>query len=94
MNDEKKLPALQGYLNLDELKKTILAAFGWSSFGSAAVIAVVLIGESAHRWYVGPYAPIFIMAASHIAGLLRAKYLSEKYLKAGERVEPMDSSRL
>lgn len=79
------LPPLQGYVNIGELKKTILAAFGWSSFGSAMVMLAVLIGESAHVWYVGPYAPIVIMALSQIAGFMRAQYLSQKFIREGEK---------
>lgn len=82
------LPSVSGYINLEELKKTILAAFGWSSFGSAAVILAVLIGETVHVWYVGPYAPIVIMAASQIAGMLRARYLGTKFLVQGQNRRP------
>ena len=80
----KQLPSLQGYINIEELKSTLLRALGTGSFSALGLTLLAVLLENAQKIYVGPSAAIVIAICSSAAALLRARSVGMKYLQAGE----------
>jgi hypothetical protein len=80
----KNLPSLQGYINVEELKSTLLKAFGAGSASALILTVLTVLLENASKIYAGPSAAIVISLASAAAALLKAYRVGMKYLQEGE----------
>ena len=80
----KNLPSLQGYINVEELKSTLLKAFGTGSVSALILTVLTVLLENASKIYAGPSAAIVISLASAAAALLKAYQVGMKYLQEGE----------
>jgi hypothetical protein len=80
----KNLPSLQGYINIEELKSTLLKAFGTGSVSALILTILTVILENLGRIYVGPAATIVISVASALAALIKAHQVGMKYLQEGK----------
>jgi hypothetical protein len=80
----KDLPSLQGYINIEELKLTLLRAFGTGSFSALILTMLTVLLENFGKIYVGPAAAIVISVASALAALLKAHQVGMKYLQEGQ----------
>lgn len=88
MNEEKQaLPEIRGYINFEELKRSLLQGFGQATLGGMAVYVAVVIGESAHLWYTGPQSATVIMLATSVAAFLRTKMVAKRYIAQGETLD-------
>lgn len=85
-NEElKRLPSLQGYLNLAELKAVVLKALGAGSITALMLSVITILLENAGTIYVGPGAAIVVSLASTLAALLRARQAGIKFMREGEQ---------
>jgi hypothetical protein len=80
----KDLPSLQGYINIEELKLTLLRAFGTGSVSALLLTMLTVLLENLSKIYVGPAAAIVISVASALAALLKAHQVGMKYLREGQ----------
>jgi len=80
----KNLPSLQGYINVEELKSTLLKAFGAGSASALILTVLTVLLENVSKIYAGPSAAIVISLASAAAALLKAYRVGMKYLQEGE----------
>lgn len=80
----KSLPSVQGYINVDELKSTLLKAFGTGSISALILTLLTVVLENLSKIYVGPAAAVVISVASALAALLKAHQVGMKYLQEGE----------
>jgi len=80
----KSLPSVQGYINVEELKSTLLKAFGTGSISALILTLLTVILENLSKIYVGPAAAVVISVASALAALLKAHQVGMKYLQEGE----------
>lgn len=88
MNEEKQaLPEIRGYINFEELKRSLLQGFGQATLGGMAVYVAVVIGESAHLWYTGPQSATVIMLATSVAAFLRTRMVAKRYIAQGETLD-------
>jgi hypothetical protein len=78
------LPSLHGYINVEELKSTLLKAFGTGSVSALILTLLTVILENLSKIYVGPAAAVVISVASALAALLKAHQVGMKYLQEGE----------
>jgi hypothetical protein len=78
------LPSLQGYINFEELKSTLLKAFGTGSASALLLTVLTVLLENFSKIYVGPAAAIVISVASALAALIKAHQVGMKYLQEGE----------
>lgn len=81
----KRLPSLQGYLNLSELKTITLKALGAGSITALLLSVLTILLENAGTIYVGPGAAIVVSLASTLAALLRARQAGIKFMQEGEQ---------
>lgn len=80
----KSLPSVQGYINVEELKSTLLKAFGTGSISALILTLLTVVLENLSKIYVGPAAAVVISVASALAALLKARQVGMKYLQEGE----------
>lgn len=80
----KSLPSVQGYINVEELKSTLLKAFGTGSISALILTLLTVTLENLSKIYVGPAAAVVISVASALAALLKARQVGMKYLQEGE----------
>ncbi len=83
-DDLKGLPSVYGYLNIQELSKTLLNALQVGSFSAFALTLLTVILDNANAIYVGPKAALVISIASMLATVLRARQVGSRYLHEGE----------
>jgi hypothetical protein len=83
-NDKlRAMPSLEGYINVEELKLTLLKAFGTGSMSALLLTVLAFLLENISKIYVGPASAIIISIASAIAAMLKARQVGMKYLQEG-----------
>lgn len=72
-----------GYLNAEELMKTIAKSFGQSTLaGVGLFVALTVLGDF-DSWYIGPHKAEIATFVALILGPLRAAMIGRKYLEVG-----------
>jgi len=80
----KRLPSLQGYVNLSELKRIALATIASSGLFNVLLMVVVSVLQQSDKWLTGTKVAIFVPALTMLAAWLQTRYLGSYYLKQGE----------
>ena len=86
MSDEelKRLPSLQGYVNLSELKRIALATIASSGLLNVVLMVLVSVLQQSDKWLTGTRVAVFVPALTMLAAWIQTRYLSSYYLKKGD----------
>ncbi len=80
----KRLPSLQGYVNLSELKRIALATIASSGLINVVLMVLVSVLQQSDKWLTGTRVAVFVPALTMLAAWIQTRYLSSYYLKKGD----------
>lgn len=81
----KTLPSVEGYLNVPEIQRVILATLGATTITQFALEILNALIANAGTIYTGPNPEIVVPILSALAGLLTARKIGSKFLRDGVR---------